>query len=448
MPEVDFATLTSPVSDADPCGPDLDQQGDPEFMNYMARAEGLLPATYFSGPDGGVFDRASIDVEAEFTGAKPFLDQTRDLRLLILLAKFSALNRDIGNVVTVVSAIAELLDTQWDAVHPRAEDGDYGIRIASLETLDDTAPVVMPLQYMPLLQGKRSGPISYRTFMFLSGDAQPRESEEMPDRAIVDRAISEVELSTLIERRDQFASLQAALKRIGDLCRERASGGTVSLEKVPALTGKILSTLNDIIVKRDPSAAPAAASTDTSDADGPEQTPSNKPGGPAAGIRTSADVASSLAAIDRYFSRSEPSNPALLLVRQAQQLMGKSFLEAMQILVPGHIGQAKFQIGKDQLFEIPIESLSSFATVETTTDDAGDATGAADGNGAAENPAPAPIVATSRREAFILLEQIGSYYRVAEPSSPIALLTDRARSCADRDFLSLLKELIPPPPSY
>ena len=44
-----------------------------------------------------------------------------------------------------------------------------------------------------------------------------------------------------------------------------------------------------------------------------------------------------LAAVDHYFCSVEPSNPALLLVRQAQQLIGKSFLEVMQILIPEHI---------------------------------------------------------------------------------------------------------------
>ena len=42
-----------------------------------------------------------------------------------------------------------------------------------------------------------------------------------------------------------------------------------------------------------------------------------------------------------------------------------------------------------------------------------------------------------------LLEQIGTYYRLAEPSSPVPFLTERARSFAQRDFLSLLKEVLP-----
>ena len=45
MALIDFGMLTKPVSEAAPCGPDLDFDGDLDFMNYLARAEGLLPAS-------------------------------------------------------------------------------------------------------------------------------------------------------------------------------------------------------------------------------------------------------------------------------------------------------------------------------------------------------------------------------------------------------------------
>ena len=36
-----------PISEDDPCGPDLDLEGDADFLNYMASASGQLPASYF-----------------------------------------------------------------------------------------------------------------------------------------------------------------------------------------------------------------------------------------------------------------------------------------------------------------------------------------------------------------------------------------------------------------
>ena len=64
MAGVELASLTAPVSEGDPCGPDLDLEGDPDYLNFMAKAEGLLPASYFSGQDGRPFDRTSVDFDA------------------------------------------------------------------------------------------------------------------------------------------------------------------------------------------------------------------------------------------------------------------------------------------------------------------------------------------------------------------------------------------------
>ena len=134
-----------------------------------------------------------------------------------------------------------------------------------LETLDDGAPVVLPLQYMPLVQNRRLGAVSYRNFMFATKEAQPRENEEAHDRSAIEKAMMEAELPTLIERRDQFFALQAALSGIAKLCNERlGSAQSISLEKVVALTGKIFAFLNEVISKRDPTAAVAALSTPVS----------------------------------------------------------------------------------------------------------------------------------------------------------------------------------------
>ena len=62
--------------------------------------------------------------------------------------------------------------------------------------------------------------------------------------------------------------------------------------------------------------------------------------------------------IAEYYGRAEPSSPALPLVRQAHQLIGKSFLEIITVLVPSHVDQAAFQIGTAQVFDLPVNKIS------------------------------------------------------------------------------------------
>lgn len=454
MATFDFAALGAPLSEAEPCGPDLDLGGDGDYMNFVARAEGVLPTTFFSGPEGKPFDRGSIDFDAEFAAITPLLARTHDVRLLVILAKLLLLNRDLAGFVACVGLIEGLLKQHWDQVHPQGFEGNFGIRVASLESLDDMPPVVFPLQYLPLVTHRRLGPISYRSWMIATGEIKPREGEEILELVAIQTALHDEDLALLIERRAQIHALQSALSSIREITVERIGADrAVKLERLPVLAEKIASLLEDVIVKRDPTQAIAPADGASGDA-----APS-APSVPAGAVASTRDAAEALAAIAGYFARFEPSNPALLLVRQAEQLMGKSFLEVMQILMPNNVEQAAIQIGKDQFFDLPITRLSVFAEVaassspqpEETPFDARTAAPADESN-AGETPLtdgqgrgepPRRLEARTRGDAIRLLEQIGSYYRVAEPSSPVPFLTDRARTYAERDFLSLLRELLP-----
>ena len=80
-----------PISADDPCGPDLDLEGDADFMNYMAATEGKLPASFFwFDPDKDAsfpFDPKSIDFDAAWPQAKSCCARSHDVRVLVLLGQ-------------------------------------------------------------------------------------------------------------------------------------------------------------------------------------------------------------------------------------------------------------------------------------------------------------------------------------------------------------------------
>lgn len=185
MPSFDFAALAKPISPDAPCGPDLDLEGDPDFTNYVARSEGIFPASFFTRDDEGnlvPFDKASIEFSAEFKALDGLLQQTHDLRLLTIYGRLLALNRDIDGLSACLDAVAALLQENWDDVHPRGDEGDFMFRVAGLQGFDDTPTVIMPLQYAPLATSRRSGVITYRTVMIANGEAAPREGEPAVDK--------------------------------------------------------------------------------------------------------------------------------------------------------------------------------------------------------------------------------------------------------------------------
>jgi type VI secretion system protein ImpA len=439
---IDYSAVKSPISDELPCGPDLEAEGDDDFLNYVAAAEGRLPASFFA------FSRDSIDLKAELQTLSELLARTRDIRLLTLAGKFSILSGDLVGFADAIEAIAHLLTHHWNDVHPRGSDGDFTLRKVQIESLDDMPSTALPLQYAPLARDRRHGTICLRSQFIAIGEVQPREGETALDTATIREALlTSEDLDELKSRYDAVCRLEQALKVIPERYMEE-TGYTESLafERIPQLVHKIREFIEGPLGERDASVIKSAGDAIEPDA-GEAQSPgqpavaSEAPPPPAGAIvrlDNLDEAVNALKAAERYFAGREPSNPCILLIRQALQLVGKSFIEAMQLLVPGRMETATVQLGGSQALTIPINQLGSFAEV---------ASGAGGPrNGAAGDGEARAFSADSRPEAVDLIAAAERYFLEFEPSSPVPLLLARARSYVNRDFFSLLNEFAPPLP--
>lgn len=424
------AALCIPLSTADPCGPDLDLAGDVDYLNFFAQAEGVLPTSFFSGEEGRPFDHASIDALGQVLAIGPLWERSRDLRLLVMRARLLILDRDLGGFAVAVAAIAEWLEAFWDQVHPRGAGDDFEARAAALSALD-LPTVVFPLQYAPLCEARRIGVVSYRSWMIAAGEVKPRPGEQKHASAALTEAVADAPADALAAIRRQIAMLKTSLKRIrGNFMLHGRSAG---LENLAALVDKLQSFVDPDAELREQTAAGATEGDDVSaDVQDPRA-------GAASGNapQSLGEAQQALAAIIGYYGRSEPSSPALPLVRQAHQLIGKSFFEVMSILVPGQIEKAAFQIGADQFFELPVGKLSALSEADQSPGEMADQANSA----AASDPFRYRV--DSRPQAIALLEQVQKFFRHAEPSSPVPMLCERARALAERDFMSVLKEVLP-----
>jgi type VI secretion system protein ImpA len=425
-PDPQIAALCTPFSDGDPCGPDLDMDGDSAYLNFFANVEGILPVTFFNEEDGSPFDRTTIDLPGQINAMKPLLRRTRDLRLLILQARLSILNKDLGGFAQNVAATAWWLENFWGDVHPRPVPGEFAGRSQVVGTLD-LPTVIFPLQYAPLVEVRRAGQISYRALMIAKGDVKPRPGDvELTQSAITD-AIGAASPEALAATRKNIALIKTSVDSIRNAFY--SNGEAPGLEKLSALA----KTIQEFI---DPQASVAVAD----EADAPDSGGGAAPGVAGAAPASLAQARDALAAIAAYYSRSEPSSPILLLVRQAHDLIGKSFFEVMNILTPSYVDRAAFQIGADQFFELPLERLSNFAEVPSLPEDGAYASDPAEDQAA--EPAPQYSVA-SRAQALTLLDQVHQYFRRFEPSSPVPMLCERARALAEQNFMDVLRNVLP-----
>jgi type VI secretion system protein ImpA len=418
------AELCVPLSETDPCGSDLDLAADADYLNFFAQTEGILPSLFFSAEDGKPFDRSAVDLPRQIDAIRPLWERSRDLRLLVMRARLVILNRDLGGFAVTIAAIAQWLDKFWDDVHPRAADGDLAARAAALGALD-LPTVVFPLQYAPLCEARRIGAVTYRAWMIAAGEVKPRAGEQKHPSVAVTEAITDAPPDVLAATRRHVAMLKTSLGRMREIFTTR--GGSLGLENLPAIIDKMQGFVDPHAALREETAARAAEGDDDT---AKERTAREAVGGPG----SLAEAQQALAAIADYYSRLEPSSPTLPLVRQAHQLIGKSFFEVMSILVPTQMDKAAFQIGADQFFELPVGKLSKLPEGAPALEES---------PSSSESGGSSQYRVESRVQAIALLEQVQRFFRHAEPSSPVPMLCDRARALAERDFMSVLREVLP-----
>jgi type VI secretion system protein ImpA len=419
------AALCTPFSDTDPCGPDLDMEGDSEYLNFFAGVEGVLPTTFFSLEDGSPFDRSTVDIQGQLDAIAPLLERTRDIRLLLVQARLLILNKDLAGFALNLAAVAYWLDKFWNDVHPRPQGGDAA-RSGAIGTLD-LPTVIFPLQYATLVEARRLGQISYRTWMIASGEVKPRTGEVALSQAALTEAIGAADPDVLATARNSVTLVKSSLDTIRNAFL--AHGEFVNLDKLPTLAATIRAFI-------DPQAAATDAGAEAADASDVAAAAAGDVGPAPASL---AQASQALAAVADYYRRSEPSSPILLLIRQAHHLIGKSFFEIMNILIPGHVERAAFQIGADHFFDLPLEKLSNFADVPALPAD-----GASEPTEESASAAAAPRYAVANRtQAIALIDLVHRYFRRSEPSSPVPMLCERARALAERDFMGVLRDVLP-----
>ena len=100
--------------------------------------------------------------------------------------------------------------------------------------------------------------------------------------------------------------------------------------------------------------------------------------------------------------------------------------------------------GAEEAREEAQEQAAAAAGAEPPSGDAGEAAEAAALPPEVQDlPGQSKFVANSRPEAVALMEKVLEYYRVAEPSSPVPLLVERAIDLSSKSFIELLGRVLP-----
>jgi type VI secretion system protein ImpA len=417
-------TYGTEVSPGAGCGPDL-YDTEPAFAALLDSCEELLPERFSD------FDRSEIDFTDLFKQMDGFLKQSRDLRLLVILAQFGLLSGQLHTFANSVRIIRKLLEAHWEEVHPMDADFGFMERIGALEALNNRPTVVLPLEAAALLKTRRTGPISYRAIQIAAGNATARPDEHTISLGAIEAALTsgELEQDAIDEVLKDLSDLPEELDTIAGICTAKlsesgAKAAPPNYEPLTTLIREMNAELNRRLGR---------ISEETEEGQGTEEEPgdSQQPASTSdqEEIRNAAQAKLILDAVEDYFASKEPSHPALFLVREARGLVGKSYLDALKILMPRRfddvallLGTSGLQISNDRLIDLN----------EGSDQDLGDI----DGFGV--------MVIENRTDAMKGIGAVKGYFSSNEPTSPIPLLLEEAQNMSSGSFTGLLNLFLRP----
>jgi type VI secretion system protein ImpA len=427
-----LARFLESVSDDAPCGPDLEAADDGVFIDYYFGAIDRLPERFVDQVTGEMFDRRTLRVDEETRAIEALLDRSRDLRLLAIGAQFLCLAGRIAPLAEYVDTMAGLLEAHWPHVHPRVENGPVE-RCNTLELLDVPATMVMPLEYAALAQDRRAGTITLRAHALATGQRTLRAGERAGDASAIMTALRSAENAAAVEASyAAICRLRDALRRI-ELCCKTAEGGAFApnFARITPVVAQVEALLAEARPDLAGEAADASEAPPGADGDATDEIPA-APGPaatlPAGAVASHAAARAALAAVEGYFAAMEPSSPALMLVRQAQELIGRPLVQALELLMPDLAAKARITFGTEGGFLLSMERMRALSRPSEDEGAAGD------------KPA---FTVTTREQAAALMAAVEAFYRQTEPSSPIPTLLFKAKTYQGRDFTAILADLFP-----
>ncbi|SIS57086.1 ImpA family type VI secretion system protein [Paracoccus saliphilus] len=439
--------LLAPISEEDPCGPDLEREDDPDFVDYYFEAEARMPERYFTpgtaedGSDDRLFDPRSVDLGKEKAVIDRLLARSRDLRLMGLLARFQILAGRLGDFADTVEDMAAMMGQWPEEVHPQVDRG-AGERRAAIEALNSQPAVVMPLLHLSLVS---NGEVTLRRHMVAGGKAEARKSEgDIAGSDLLGPLRSEANQRSVTNVNDQLTRVADALHRMGGLAASHpVRTFTPDLGAVRAaiadMQGMIASVRPDLRPWSASAAAMAAvdATEDAAEAAVEDSAPTGQPSAPpkakAGTVPTIPNRATAAAALDAaktWLAGHEPSSPALVLVTQARLLVGAPLVEAIEVLMPTQAGNVVLHIGQGSSFSLPMARLKELTTSGLEQDQQ------------ASGQATALPTITRRGDLIGHLLGVEGYFAAQEPASPIPLLLVKAREMLEKRFDAIMAELL------
>ena len=372
MDLIDLETLLQPLSDDAPCGPDLEY--DAAFGEMERAAESKADQQY----GDTIVAAEPPDWKDVQKRALSLLARTKDMRVVVTLARSALEQTGLAGFAQAIELLRGYVETFWDSVHPELDHDDNDdptYRTNTLITLCDDETVLRELRDAPLVSSRTVGRFSLRDWEQASegggsveapasdswgdDDSASEPESKGPTTAIIEAAFTDVAIEDVQATEEAARLASEHLTAIETFVTEQVGVSmAVSLRPVR----DVLNEMNEVVVSQlkrrgafdsgevegsagDPDAEAQAivdpatgAVTVASTASGTPVTVQSYVGGM---IGSRKDASKALDDVCDFYELNEPSSPLPLLIRRAQRLASKSFLDILRDLAPDAVATAE-----------------------------------------------------------------------------------------------------------
>ncbi|UFH51763.1 type VI secretion system protein TssA [Pseudomonas sp. KNUC1026] len=332
---MDLTLLLSAVSEASPCGEDLEYDAD--FLQLEREAKGqperamgdsVLPA---EPPKWRDIQQLSLQL----------LGRSRDLRITHFLTHSQLALEGFAGLADALMLVRELLDRYWEPLYPQLDADDHNdptLRLNALMGLCGDTTLQL-LRDTPLLRSRAFGPVTLRAAANAAG-LQHWQSETLTAEqfggALID-ADADALQATVAALNNALEALDAIERMVGEHLGASQGIDLAPLRQPLRLARQLLSDAVPASTEAEPQAGDAPA----------HDSPQHAVQRPAGAVGSRDDVQRTLDRLLEYYQRHEPSSPVPVLLSRARQLVHADFAAIVRNLLPDGMSQFETLRGPD-----------------------------------------------------------------------------------------------------
>lgn len=311
--------LCKSVSVESPCGKDLEH--DPDFMQLQTDLEPpqerMMGAAMTKEPN---WREIAARSEALFS-------RTKDLRVAVWLTRAWTHRDGLIGLMSGLHLINDLITLYWKDMHPRSaeDENDFEMKLNKLSEIGNYEILVRDVQSIVLVF--QHDKMTIRDILIVLGKIPVSNHPSGYTQAQIVAMFHDQENGTAIKNlRDGLTEALETLLEIQKFLKQPVNG-----EQLPDFK-KLTATLEPILnlCKSDNKLNQEVGEKSSSPTGAAVEKTTTTPGE----IRNREDIARILESVCQYIERTEPTNPVSLIIRFAQTLMTKNFLEIIEALPP------------------------------------------------------------------------------------------------------------------